>query len=248
MQLKPTRNFFCVLVATCIVSLSLSFTLASCAFLPAERHYREAQKKDTVEGYRAFLQEYPDKYFLSKDIRGRLEQLEYENAQKAGTVDAYRAFARSYPEFYLKFTVQQEIRRLEMKALLARLSAGASYEGFSATDAARIGAAAWNGKTYDLALKMLQHAVNQGHAGSNFGLAIMFWHSQGVTRDFERAIRHMRASPGQDSMAETMEQAYEISKANRSCSPVFEAPRGSFQIVNDGTCLRLAINPSSLEP
>jgi hypothetical protein len=75
-------------------TLSLLLLLTGCG---APRAYQRAQEADTLEGYRAFLREYPEAED-AEVVAARIEELEFEEASKLHSVVAYKRFLEAHPE------------------------------------------------------------------------------------------------------------------------------------------------------
>lgn len=173
----------------------------------------------------------------ARAARRRLANLaaeaDWPDVQRQNTADGYRAFIRSHPSAQLAVEARRRLAELDPLA--------------PKPNAATAGVAAWNAGNYGEALRLLQEAVRQGDAGSNFALAIMYWNGQGVPQDFDLAIKHMYAAPGQGGgLAKTMSEASECAK-KKSGSPAILVPRGPLTMTNDGHCLRLGLNPTTVK-
>ncbi|NVI97148.1 HEAT repeat domain-containing protein [Myxococcus sp. AM009] len=74
---------------------ALAVLLLATGCLPSP--YDRAAKKDTIDGYRAFLREYPT-HADTDAAEARLEELEFEEAKRLHTVIAYKRFLEAYPD------------------------------------------------------------------------------------------------------------------------------------------------------
>ena len=122
-----------------------------------------------------------------------------------------------------------------------RLEADRTRQGEADAAASRRGFTARKSGNYGEALRLAQQSIEQGDLAAHFVLSAMYWHGQGVAQNFEQAIKHMRATPGESSLADTMQSAYECAM-KRSTVPAFAGQRGALTLVNDGTCVSISLN------
>lgn len=167
----------------------------------------------------------------------------HAEAVKVGTIEAYQDYLAKYPDALGSNSVK---RRLD--ALLAereRAQEQARLAALARAAAEKHGAAAWNDGNYSEALRLAKVALAQGDPKANFVLAIIYWNGQGVKPDYELAVTHMKAS-GEADLSSVMQSAIECASKS-SITPALEVPRGGMQMVNDGTCVRIGLNPTYIK-
>jgi hypothetical protein len=112
----------------CVLLLFLS----SCS---AGKDFRKASELDTIDAYRAFLEEHKDNEKYSAQATQRLEQLSLEKARKEDTFSAYAAFLKEYPVGkYSQFAERrgEELRAKELGIHLYRILPKDYFEKVSA--------------------------------------------------------------------------------------------------------------------
>ncbi|AKQ66541.1 Signal recognition particle receptor protein FtsY [Myxococcus hansupus] len=77
--------------------------------------YERAAKSDTIDGYRAFLREYPQHDEVDA-AEARLEELEFEEAKRLHTVIAYKRFLEAHPDGAHARTVKTLLEGLRFNA------------------------------------------------------------------------------------------------------------------------------------
>jgi hypothetical protein len=79
-----------------------------------EGKWKKAQKENTVESYRNFLQKYPTSEY-SDDAQLQVIELEYDMVQKTNTIESYRSFIKKYPEANLISDAKDKLILLEYR-------------------------------------------------------------------------------------------------------------------------------------
>lgn len=98
------RNALPVFAIFCIV------LFLSCAFEKAD--FSEAEKKNTVEAYEAFLQKHPQGEF-SEEATERIHQLAFQLAKQKDSLHIYQKYQTKYPESKFSSDVSNRIEELE---------------------------------------------------------------------------------------------------------------------------------------
>jgi hypothetical protein len=99
-------------VVGCIAVLLLAISLSACE----RNEWSKAQKANTVEAYKAFLEKYPKGKFVVEAALA-IEKIEWEKAEKANTIEAYEAFLDKQPDSKQANIARERIAALEEQKL-----------------------------------------------------------------------------------------------------------------------------------
>jgi hypothetical protein len=80
--------------------------------LAAEAGYLEALKLNSIAGYRAFADRYPN-FHQADDARYRLDKLQFEYDTRSGTLSAFQQFYKQYPASRFRHQALEKIFRLQ---------------------------------------------------------------------------------------------------------------------------------------
>jgi len=114
-----------ILKSMLVLALIILLGFSSCE----KRAYRDAEKKNTIEGYGQFIKKYPDSK-LRQSAEGHIAHLYFEQAFKKNTVQAYEDYLKRFPQTIsgpivianLTVLVDPEIKRLGIEQM-AKMSA-----------------------------------------------------------------------------------------------------------------------------
>lgn len=102
----------------CVAALLMVLFLSGCE----KSAWSKAQKANTAESYKAFLDKYPNGKFAT-EAASALETIEWADAEKANTLEAYKSFLDKRPDSKFADTAQQKIAALEAALKEQRLLA-----------------------------------------------------------------------------------------------------------------------------
>ena len=107
----------------------ISFCFLSLSFIScANMSYRTASKKNTIESYQNFLENYPSTKD-SRQARLKLYNLEFENAQKINSIEAYEQFLKKYPDGNHKQNARDACEKIEFENA-QKINSIEAYEQF----------------------------------------------------------------------------------------------------------------------
>jgi len=98
----------------CVVVLLIAMLLFGCE----KNEWAKVQKTNTVEGYKAFVQKYPNGKFAAA-ANTAIEGIEWQKAEQANTIEAYEGFLASYSSSMNAATASERIAGLKEQKLTA---------------------------------------------------------------------------------------------------------------------------------